>query len=118
MSKTNCINCGAAKDTTEIKCPFCGTTYLDFTAIDFTSKEPVVCEFVMPHFKERVILRMLAQQQFESFNVESETCSVYSGWGKAKLATITTGIDANIGISFKPVIKQDDKTMFTLTADK
>ena len=48
MSKTNCINCGAAKDTNEIKCPFCGTTYLDFTAIDFTKHEPVVCQFVLP----------------------------------------------------------------------
>ena len=29
MSKTNCINCGAAKEVEEIKCPFCGTVYLD-----------------------------------------------------------------------------------------
>lgn len=66
MSKTNCINCGAAKDTSEIKCPFCGTTYLDLTAIDFSSGDPVVCQFVLPNnirigdSDGRVIMSMLA----------------------------------------------------------
>ena len=35
MSKTNCINCGAAKEAEDLQCPFCGTKYADFTAIDF-----------------------------------------------------------------------------------
>lgn len=42
MSKTNCVNCGHGKDPDAIKCPFCGTTYLDFTSIDIESHEPCV----------------------------------------------------------------------------
>ena len=41
MSKTNCINCGAAKETSELQCPFCGTRYADFTTFDLMSDEPI-----------------------------------------------------------------------------
>ena len=48
MSKTNCPNCGAAKESSDIKCPFCGTAYLDMTAIDLYSHEPMMLKFVGP----------------------------------------------------------------------
>lgn len=34
MSKTNCINCGAAKEVSDLQCPFCGTKYADLTTFD------------------------------------------------------------------------------------
>ena len=34
MSKTNCINCGAAKESSDLQCPFCGTKYVDLTTLD------------------------------------------------------------------------------------
>ena len=34
MSKTNCINCGAAKEANDLQCPFCGTKYIDLATID------------------------------------------------------------------------------------
>lgn len=39
---TNCVNCGAAIESHIEKCPFCGTSYFDFTNIDFNRAEPVV----------------------------------------------------------------------------
>lgn len=41
MSKTNCINCGSAKDVTEIVCPFCGTKYTDLSTIELFSDKPL-----------------------------------------------------------------------------
>lgn len=41
MSKTNCINCGAAKKVSDKKCPFCGTEYVDLSMLDFTSNDPM-----------------------------------------------------------------------------
>ena len=41
MSKTNCVNCGAGKETTDLQCPFCGTKYADFTTFDLMSNEPI-----------------------------------------------------------------------------
>lgn len=48
MSKTNCINCGHGKDPDAIKCPFCGTTYLDFTSIDLDGQTPCILTLKMP----------------------------------------------------------------------
>ena len=48
MSKTNCPNCGSAKDVTEIVCPFCGTAYFDMADIDLEGKTPCILRLKMP----------------------------------------------------------------------
>ena len=119
MSKTNCINCGAAKDTDEIKCPFCGTTYLDLTAIDFASGDPVVCQFVLPNnitigdSKAKAVMSMLAIPRLETMSMEANTTTVYGGHGNS-IATFTTDYDVNVGVSFQPIVRK--KTLFTLRA--
>lgn len=106
MSKTNCINCGAAKNTDEIKCPFCGTTYLDLTAIDFSSDDPVVCNFVLPHEKDKIILSMIARPHLEEISQTENKVNVY-GFGGRRLCELTSSVDMSIGISFKPIAKQN-----------
>ena len=34
MSKTNCVNCGASKEVSDLQCQFCGTKYADLTTFD------------------------------------------------------------------------------------
>lgn len=41
MSMTNCVNCGAGKESTDLQCPFCGTKYADFTTFDLMSDAPI-----------------------------------------------------------------------------
>lgn len=119
MSKTNCINCGAAKDTSEIKCPFCGTTYLDLTAIDFDSDEPVVCEFVLPKMfgfsncPGRVVMYMLARPKLDRIDVSDNRTYCY-GHGMYPLCSVSTGVDIDIGVSFTPVAKGDRKEICEL----
>ena len=120
MSKTNCINCGAAKDTSEIKCPFCGTTYLDLTAIDFSSGDPVVCEFVLPDnvtlvkdgVKGKAIVSMLAIPRLEQMTMSSNTTDVYAG--NFKLGSFVSSYDVSVGVSFKPVERNNNKELFSL----
>lgn len=45
MSKTNCINCGAGKEVSDIQCPFCGTRYADLTTFNLMSDEPIYIQF-------------------------------------------------------------------------
>ena len=101
MSKTNCINCGSAKDINEIKCPFCGTTYLDFTAIDFSSNDPVVCEFVLPFTKEHTIMQMVAIPKLNEISAEP----VYHSFddGLSTRLSVHEGWDMNVGVSFIPI---------------
>lgn len=47
----NCINCGAPIDAETIKCPYCGTSYFDFTDIDVRS--PVILRI---KDKDKVVL--------------------------------------------------------------
>ena len=120
MSKTNCINCGAAKDINEIKCPFCGTTYVDLTAIDFSSDDPVVCQFVLPNnirigdSKAKMIMSMLAKPCLEDVSVTSNTTDLYGGWYGAPISFVNS-YDINVGVSFKP-IQREDKSIITFTA--
>lgn len=37
----NCPNCAAPYDPNLIKCPYCGTIYLDFPALDVNNHTPV-----------------------------------------------------------------------------
>ena len=41
MSKTNCINCGSAKEVSADVCPFCGTKYMDLSTIELFSDKPL-----------------------------------------------------------------------------
>lgn len=122
MSKTNCINCGAAKDTSEIKCPFCGTTYLDMTAIDFSSGDPVVCQFVLPNnirlgdSGRRVIMSMLAVPQLEEISQTANTIDFMDHGGR-RISSFMTGYDINVGVSFRP-IERLDKSMITLCMEE
>ena len=45
MSMTNCVNCGSAKEADAKVCPFCGTSYFDFTDIDLDGKHPCIVRF-------------------------------------------------------------------------
>ena len=112
MSKTNCINCGATKDTSEIKCPFCGTTYLDMTAIDFTSDDPVVCQFVLPYSKDKIIMSMLAHPQLDELKMQSNETEITS-FG-APIYKITESKEMNVGISFKPVVNRKTNELFSV----
>ena len=69
MSMTNCVNCGAAKEETDVKCPFCGTLYFDMTAIDFDSMKPVACAFILPGSKQK--MTMLAIPQLDAIEAEA-----------------------------------------------
>lgn len=59
MSKTNCVNCGHGKDPDAIKCPFCGTTYLDFTSIDLETGTPCVLSLKMPGCKGVITMKAI-----------------------------------------------------------
>ena len=130
MSKTNCINCGAAKDIEEIRCPFCGTTYLDLTAIDFASGDPVVCQFVLPHIrianekysdiesKNRVVMSMLAIPQLDEITQTANTVSIFGGNHSYPLSSFVDSYDINVGVSFRPVTRPDHNTLFELEVEK
>ena len=114
MSKTNCVNCGSAKDTSEIKCPFCGTTYLDFTAIDFGSGDPVICQFVMPKeirygdTNKRVVMSMKAIPMLEEMVMTTSRLDITSLDDRMH-SYLSSPPEMNVGISFRPVCGKNNE---------
>lgn len=43
--KRNCPNCGAPVEIETSKCPYCKTSYFDFSAIEIDKDEPVFIKF-------------------------------------------------------------------------
>lgn len=105
MSKTNCVNCGSAKDTSEIRCPFCGTTYIDFTAIDFTSGDPVVCQFVLP-YANGTVMSMVARPMLDEISMTHEMMDITSLEDATK-NYLSGPLQMNVAISFRPLVRNN-----------
>lgn len=99
MSKTNCINCGAAKEVTEIKCPFCGTVYLDMTTIDFYGSTPVILKFL--DWKKQVTI-IKAIPTLGSVTIAPNTIDV-SGLDGRRTFLHSAEPDIDIDISFRGI---------------
>lgn len=110
MSKTNCINCGAAKEWDAVKCPFCGTSYFDFTSIDFTKQEPVACQFAVPVMRDgktyKGIMTMLAKPSFCRMDFEDEIAQAVGRYGDP-LFQITQSRSMNSCVEFRHIVAPD-----------
>ena len=110
MSKTNCINCGAAKEWDAVKCPFCGTTYFDFTSIDFTKQEPVACQFAVPVTHDgktyKGVMTMLARPSFKSMEFEDEIAQITGHYGDP-LFQIVQSRSVNSRVEFRHIVAPD-----------
>lgn len=103
MSRTNCINCGAAKDIDEIKCPFCGTTYFDMTAIDLDEGTPVALSVRKGDF----VFQMLARPELESISIEDETATALGQYGNP-LVRIVNSRTVTAGLNFKAIPRRHE----------
>lgn len=98
MSRTNCPNCGAAKDASEIRCPFCGTAYLDMTAIDLYNHEPIWLKFVGP---DGSVYQIKAYPTVANFTIEPETMDICSVDGFIRRVYVRN--DVRISLEFAGV---------------
>ena len=113
--RTNCVNCGAAIDVDADKCPFCGTSYFDLTAIDFTSSDPVALRLRIPFGQDKATISMLAIPELGSIQQEANTVSFYGGCGQ-EIARIISGYSVNVDLSFHAVNKNN--TLFTVKKER
>ena len=109
--RTNCVNCGAAIDIDEQKCPFCGTSYFDLTDIDFTASDPVALRLRLPYYGGKALVTMLARPRLEEFAVNTDY--VYAvGHAGERLASIPSSQSVNVGVSFNAVVHPKTNELF------
>ena len=76
----NCPNCGAPIETE--KCPYCGTMFLDFAAVD--ADQPLYMK-VKPHGKSYVL-----KVKMTSMEIRAEPIDIYDTFGSRMLTLMPT----------------------------
>lgn len=110
MSKTtNCLNCGAPFDTDKEKCPYCGTSYYDMSAIDINNDKPFMLKIKMGSMYVTQLVRVSPDI---SFDITSDTVDCINDLG-VPLQRFCTNQSLNINMMFEAVPRKDN-TLFTV----
>ena len=78
----NCPNCAAPYDVSLSKCPYCGTSYLDLSAIDLTGEEPVYLKMkIKLGDKDYAITQLVKPSCDIAITSECDSSYAYGGLG-------------------------------------
>lgn len=88
----NCINCGAPIESETVKCPFCGTSYFDFTNIDLGS--PVMLK--IKHNDKILLVKAMCTSMSITSMPETVSCDRLG----SMLDRVVTNMHREIDISF------------------
>lgn len=91
MSERNCVNCGAVIESHADKCPYCGTSYFDFTNIDVHGK-PVVLK--IRHNDQILILKAFCSSC--DISIEHEAPYIYMDHQPVRLTTAHANVAVNV----------------------
>lgn len=110
MEGKNCPNCGAPYDVILNKCPYCGTSYFDLSAIDICSAEPFYLKLKSGNvtYTSKVVVKEDA-----SITISKDIADVVNGWGDV-VGHVVTGQSVDIDIGFKSVADGKDSALFTV----
>lgn len=95
MSKTNCINCGAGKEVSDLQCPFCGTKYADLTTFDFMSDEPIYIQLK----SRNNIITAKAYITNRELSFHPDTVSYRDMHGRLRVAQSRMNVEGKIGFT-------------------
>lgn len=114
MVKRNCPNCAAPYDVDLNKCPYCGTSYYDLSALDFTTNEPFYLKIkTMMNGMPCYITQLVRPRADISIDFSSETVDVYDTFGSS-LCAFTKSQTMITNISFEAVVSPTHKNLCTV----
>lgn len=76
MRRRNCPNCGAPYDIDKNKCPYCGTSYYDMSAIDFESGEPFYLKIRTNMNGQQVYITQLVKPILNTIEMSTDRLTV------------------------------------------
>ena len=115
MNRRNCPNCGAPYSMDLVKCPYCGTSYFDLTAIDLVDDTPVCLKIRYMNIE----LSVLARPHCTGFTtkVEPTDCYGVDGLSGESLYSLNPKVDLSLGIDFE-AIPDSEGRLFCLAEEK
>ena len=106
--KLNCPNCGAPIDKETNKCPYCNTSYFDFSNVDIDNEEPFYLRI-----KKGDIYSLFSKSKNTNITFTEELVTFY-GYGDKKLGNVTTSSSVEIDIEFQSVLDKNE-TLFQIS---
>lgn len=111
MRQTNCPNCGAPYDVDKNKCPYCGTSYYDLSALDMTTKEPFYLKIKTEINGQPCYITQLVRPCMDmSIEFSSDTVEAYNLHGNS-ICTYTKSHKMTTNISFEAVTSPTHKSL-------
>lgn len=114
MHNRNCPNCGAPYDVCLNKCPYCGTSYYDLSALDLTTREPFYLKIKTEMNGVSCYITQLVKPCVDmSIDFSSETVDVYDSLGSV-ICSYNRGHTMTTNISFEAVTSPTHKNLCTI----
>lgn len=107
----NCPNCGAVYEVEKNKCPYCGTSYFDMSAIDFTTNEPIYLKIRITLNGREVFLTQKVRPRLGRIEITSN-CTDYRGYkGNVKLYKCINETSLLTNIEFEAMSMDENKLL-------
>lgn len=110
MKNKNCPNCAAPYDPNLIRCPYCGTIYFDFPALDADNRTPVWLRF--KHDNKLILHKAyLSSANFEV----SQDHTAYSYYADGELLTTMARTEVTTTLEF---VGSDDTLVIEVESEE
>lgn len=96
----NCPNCGAPYEVHLSKCPYCGTSYFDMSALDFNNQEPFYLKFRAGDMVVTQLVRPCLNDV--SMDISRDEVDV-TGFGNKRICSFIRNYSVKTNISFEAV---------------
>ena len=121
MKGKNCPNCGAVYEPKKNKCPYCGTSYYDMSALDFESSEPFYLKIKTNVNGKPAYITQLVKPYLDrlSINFDADYTTAYGGYGYCvPLWQMCSNQTLNTNISFCAIPMKDNNLCIVEVEDE
>ena len=114
MASKNCPNCAAPYDASLNKCPYCGTSYFDLSAIDINNTEPFYLKIKSGNmtYTSKVVVKEDA-----SITISKDYVDTVNKYGDV-VCRVATNKSVDIDIGFKSVTDGKGSALLTVFVDE
>ena len=110
MNKINCPNCGAPIEQNAIRCPYCGTSYFDFSNLEVEGK-PIAVKLKLPNNMALIGLAQLKSDISLEYNCSTTDLIGRSGNHLMRFNNIPT---CELTLHFDMLIDPTDNNMYKI----
>lgn len=111
MKQRNCPNCGAPYDIKLNKCPYCGTSYYDLSALDIDAQEPFYLKIKSNiNGMSCYITQLVRPMRDMSMELSMESTDVI-GIGGSKIASFVRDQTLTTNIRFQAIPSGENKEL-------